>query len=267
VRWLRRIRGSSSELYSEFDRPPAWMYPWEIDGRRPNLLHEELPSVHETRREMIEAPVREALAEAGPGARALDLACSEGWFSHRLLEWGAESVVGIDVRSVNVRRAELVRDHLGTPADRLSFVRADVFDLRPEEIGSFDVVLMLGLVYHLEDPVGAVRVARSLTGSLCVIESQLNRQNEPIEHGWGATELTVAASGSFAVLIETDQESNPVASAGGGMSLIPNRAALEQMPRVAGFGEVEFAAARPGLNSQYVEGDRGIVLARRPTAG
>jgi len=38
---------------------------------------------------MIEGPVREALAAAGPEATALDLACCEGWFSHRLLEWGA----------------------------------------------------------------------------------------------------------------------------------------------------------------------------------
>jgi hypothetical protein len=106
-------RRSPGALQAELDRPDGWMYPWEIDGRTAVLMHPELPSVHETRREMIAETVKQALRDAGPGARALDIACSEGWFSQRLLEWGAETVLGVDVRESNVRRAELVRDHFG----------------------------------------------------------------------------------------------------------------------------------------------------------
>jgi 2-polyprenyl-3-methyl-5-hydroxy-6-metoxy-1,4-benzoquinol methylase len=68
------------------------------------ILTDELETVHSTRRELIEEPVRARLAEAGPGATALDLACNEGYFSQWLLEWGAARVVGIDIRDVHIRR-------------------------------------------------------------------------------------------------------------------------------------------------------------------
>ena len=120
-------------------------------------------SVHETRASIMEPIVREALAAVGPEATALDLACSEGWFAHRLLDWGAGRVLGIDIRPENIDRAELVRNHLGIAADRLRFKVADVFDLHPDRLGAFDVVLCLGLIYHLENPVGALRIAGALT--------------------------------------------------------------------------------------------------------
>ena len=96
----------------------------------PNLV-----PVHETRREIIEDVVRTALRGAGPEASALDLACNEGWFSQRLLDWGAKRVVGIDIRSDNIRRANLIRDHFRISPDRLVFEQADVLDLDPMRLG------------------------------------------------------------------------------------------------------------------------------------
>ena len=98
-----------------------------------------------------------ALEQAGPGATAIDLGCAEGWFAHRLLDWGAARVVALDLRAENIERARLVRHHLGVPAERLELIHADLLDSALEELGDFDVVLALSLVYHLEDPVGALR--------------------------------------------------------------------------------------------------------------
>jgi len=257
----RRARAREA-LERELEGIP-WMYPWEFDdGVTVPLLGPNLPWVHSTRAEMIEGPVREAFEQAGPDATALDLACCEGWFSHRLLEWGARRVVGVDVREQNIRRAELVRDHYGIEPERLSFRRADVFDVRPDELGTFDVVLVLGLVYHLEDPAGALRRARALTRSLCAIESQLTRQNEPIVYGAGSPDAFVETDASFAAVVETDADVNPLASVTGVMSLVPNRAALEMLARVAGFGDVRHLEAAPHHAPQYVRGDRGVVVAR-----
>ena len=251
------------ELEQQLRGEPRWMFPWVLGpGREAPLLGPNLPAVHRTRMELMERPVREALAAAGPHATALDLACCEGWFSQRLLEWGAERVVGVDLRELSIQRAELVRDHFGIPSDRLTLVRSDVFDLDLQALGQFDVVLVLGLVYHLEDPVGAVRRARALTRSLCVIESQLTRQDRPIVHGNGSPEGLFTADASFAAMVEPDAEHNQLASAPGILSLIPNRAAFEQMARVAGFKRVELARPRADHDRQYVRGDRAVLLAR-----
>jgi SAM-dependent methyltransferase len=240
------------------------MYAWALsDEIATPVLDPELPSIHQTRAELIERPVREAIARAGPQARALDLACNEGWFSHRLLEWGAAQVVAVDIRPENIRRAELIRDHFEIPKERLELIEADVYSLTPQELGSFDVVLLLGLVYHVEDPMGLIRRARALTRSLCAIESQLTRQEAPIVHGWGGSDSVEHAPGSLAVRVEHDSSANLLASAPGVLSLIPNRMALHQMARMAGFREVGFVNPAPHHNQQYVSGDRGVLLAWR----
>jgi SAM-dependent methyltransferase len=264
---LRRRRRNtlSPELEAELRSPLPWMYPWELTRDHAIRLEgSELPSVHNARRAMIEPVVREALAAAGPDATVLDLGCNEGWFAHRALEWGAAKVVGLDVRESNVRRARLIAEHFGL--ERLRFEQADVRTLDPARLGRFDVVLVLGLIYHLENPVGALRVARALTRGTVVVESQLTAHSEPIRLGWGTTGVFREAPGHWAAVLEPAEEQhddgNPLASFGGVVSLVPNRAALLEAMGVAGFTDVRMLDAPAGLNAQYVEGHRGIAVGR-----
>jgi tRNA (mo5U34)-methyltransferase len=153
---------------------------------------------------------------------------------------------------------------LGIAADRLQFELADVFDLRPERIGTFDVVLCLGLIYHLENPIGALRIARALTRGVCVVESQLVEPHEPLRHGWGTTDKLMTQEAAWAAYPEPAerQESSPTAAHGGVVSLIPNRAALIQAMHASGFERVECPVVPPTLNPQYVEGHRLVVVGR-----
>jgi hypothetical protein len=51
-----------------------------------------------------------------------------------------------------------------------------------------------------------------------------------------------------------------LASAGGVVSLIPNRAALELSMLAAGLKDVRFLVPQPGQNQQYLLGDRAIAV-------
>jgi hypothetical protein len=253
----------AAALMEEVEKPPAWMYPWQLDGGVVTpVLGPELPDIHRTRLALMEGAVRAALSAAGPNATVIDLACNEGWFSHRVLEWGASRVLGIDIRPQLIRRAELVRAHFEIPPERFELRCADVFDLNVSELGTFDVVLCLGLIYHLENPIGAMRLARALTRGVCVIESQLTRQEEAIVLGNGQSDLYEENLASFAARVETDWEGNMLASAGGVVSLTPNRAALLQGAAAAGFAELELVPPASGHNRQYVLGDRAVLIAR-----
>ena len=264
----RRRPRPSPELAGELRSDQPWMYPWEIGGEAPRLASPELPSVHATRSELIEPVVRQALANASRGATVLDLGCNEGWFAHRALEWGAARVVGVDVRETNIRRAELVREHFDIAPERLSFTRADVFELDPAELGVFDVVLVLGLVYHLENPIGALRAARALTRGTVLVESQLTAHEAPIQVGWGETGVFRPAAGHWAAILEPAadqaQDGNTLASFGGVLSLVPNRAALLEALEVVGYRDARMLDVPPHLNPQYVQGDRGIAVGRVP---
>jgi SAM-dependent methyltransferase len=253
----------SGELEAELRSPLPWMYPWRLTPDVAiTLERSELPSVHHTRREMIEPVVRAALQAAGPDATVLDLGCNEGWFAHRALDWGAARVVGVDVRESNIRRARLIAQHFGL--ENVEFHTMDVFGAA--RLGTFDVVLVLGLIYHLENPIGALRVARACTRGTAVVESQLTAHNEPIRLGWGETDVFREAPGHWASVVEpADQQAddgNPLASFGGVVSLVPNRAALLEAMAVAGFSGAEMLPAPPHLNAQYVQGHRGIAAGR-----
>jgi tRNA (mo5U34)-methyltransferase len=252
----------STELEAELRSGTPWMYPWQLTPEvETPLVGTGLPAVHATRRELIEPVARAALERGG---RALDIACHEGWFAHRLLEWGAREVVAVDIRDVNVRRARLLRDHFVLPADRLRIEQGDVYDLRPDDLGQFDVVLMLGLIYHLENPIGAIRTARALTRGVCLLETQLTRQDAPIRTGWGIPDQFSDEPASWAARFEApeEQDTQPLAAFGGVISLIPNREAVIQAMTVAGFAGVEQLEASTGHDPQYLSGDRGVFAGR-----
>ncbi len=67
-----------------------------------------------------------------------------------------------------------------------------------------------------------LRLARACTDRLCVVDTQLTRQVDPVVHGFGRTGQFHEAPASFAMQIEAGD--NPLASTGHVLSLIPNRA-------------------------------------------
>ena len=94
---------------------------------------------------------------------AVDVGCGVGYFSAYLQERGLR-VVATDGRAENV--AEAQRRLSG-----VTCVVCDVEDRALRQLGVFDVVLCVGLLYHLENPFAAVRNLHALTGRLLIVES------------------------------------------------------------------------------------------------
>jgi SAM-dependent methyltransferase len=79
--------------------------------------------------------------------RVLDLGCLEGLYSIELAKRGAE-VVGIEGREANIAKARFAKAALSL--DNVEFAQDDVRNLTSETYGEFDVILCLGLLYHLD---------------------------------------------------------------------------------------------------------------------
>ncbi|HEV2361866.1 MAG TPA: class I SAM-dependent methyltransferase [Acidimicrobiales bacterium] len=82
------------------------------------------------------------------GIRVLDLGSLEGGFAIELALHGAE-VVGIEGREGNTRRAQFAATSLGLDG-LCQFEQDDVRSLSVERHGKFDIVLSLGILYHLD---------------------------------------------------------------------------------------------------------------------
>jgi 2-polyprenyl-3-methyl-5-hydroxy-6-metoxy-1,4-benzoquinol methylase len=81
--------------------------------------------------------------------RVLDLACLEGMYAIEMARHGAEAV-GIEGREASIEKARFAKNVLGL--DRLQLLHDDVRNLNREKHGEFDVVLCLGILYHLDSP-------------------------------------------------------------------------------------------------------------------
>ncbi len=85
------------------------------------------------------------------GHRVLDLACNTGPWSLSAAEAGADFVLGVDGRDFHIEAANRRFAEAGIDRDRYRFEVGNVFDLSPDP--SFDIVLCLGLLYHVAKPV------------------------------------------------------------------------------------------------------------------
>ena len=81
--------------------------------------------------------------------RLLDLACHEGIYAIEFARHGA-NVLGIEGREAHIEKAMFVKNALSL--NNVDFVQDDVRNLSKDKYGSFDVVLCLGILYHLDVP-------------------------------------------------------------------------------------------------------------------
>lgn len=110
---------------------------------------------------------RLALPQDCSGMRVLDLGARDGYFSFELERRGAD-VLAVDYMPPGVTGFEIASKLVGS---RVPYLHENLYRLRPEVIGTFDLVLFLGLLYHLPDPVAALRLIRSLCRARMILET------------------------------------------------------------------------------------------------
>ncbi|PTM96154.1 TIGR04290 family methyltransferase [Mycoplana dimorpha] len=111
-------------------------------------------------------------AEALPldltGRTVLDIGCNAGFYSIEMKRRGADRVVGIDFDDVYLAQARFAAEMTG--AD-IEFRRLSVYDIAA--LGErFDIVLFMGVLYHLRHPLLALDLIREhAAGDLLVFQS------------------------------------------------------------------------------------------------
>jgi tRNA (mo5U34)-methyltransferase len=78
-------------------------------------------------------------------------------------------VVAADVAGCDRRGFDLAREALGSSVED---VRVNIHELDPDRIGTFDLVLCLGVIYHLRDPFGALQHVAAVTRGLLILETE-----------------------------------------------------------------------------------------------
>lgn len=102
------------------------------------------------------------------GMRVLDVAAAEGFFSFEAERRGASEVVAIDFDPRILRRFAICADALGS---KISPLQMSVYDLDPDALGTFDLVMCFGLLYHLRHPLLGLEKVAAMTGGMLLVQS------------------------------------------------------------------------------------------------
>ncbi len=114
------------------------------------------------------------------GRTVLDIGAWDGFFSFEAERRGAARVVAADYyawRGLGWGTGEgkagfkLARQSLDSRVEDLDI---DVMDLSPARVGTFDVVLCLGVLYHLRHPLLALERIASVTRELLILETAVD---------------------------------------------------------------------------------------------
>jgi tRNA (mo5U34)-methyltransferase len=99
------------------------------------------------------------LPEDLSGRRVLDIGARDGFFSFACEARGAQ-VVAVDYINKNKTGFALASE---LRHSKVEFLCKNIYHLSPDRIGQFDIILLLGVIYHLPDPCLALEIVRNLT--------------------------------------------------------------------------------------------------------
>jgi tRNA (mo5U34)-methyltransferase len=102
------------------------------------------------------------------GWQALDIGCNAGFYCFELARRGAR-VTGIDVNPHYLRQARWAARELGL-ADKVTFREMQVYDLARQE-DAYDLVLFMGVFYHLRYPMLGLDIVTSKVRRRLVFQS------------------------------------------------------------------------------------------------
>jgi SAM-dependent methyltransferase len=150
---------------------------------------------------------------------AVDVGCGLGHFAVFLRDLGFD-VLALDGRQENVNEAR-------RRSPDLEFRVVNAEDTGIQALGKFDLVLCLGLLYHLENPFVAVRNLFAMTGKVAILEGVCVPGDEPI----------------FAVRDESPTEDQGLRH----VALYPSESGLVKLLYCSGFSHVYRLRTRPAL--------------------
>jgi len=181
------------------------------------------------------------------GKSVLDIGCNAGFYSIEMKRRGAARVVGIDSDTTYLDQARFAAEVAGA---RIEFRELDVYQV-DQLREKFDVVLFMGVLYHLRHPLLALDLLwEHVVGDTLVFQSLMrgSRDVMNIDPDYPFSETAIFEKAEYPAMYFVEQKYSHDPT----NWWIPNRACAEAMLRSAGFeitahpeDEVYICARRP----------------------
>lgn len=214
---------TDGDIREAIARFPSWHYQFDLNGHLTPIADRKNINRQHQRRAYFFDPFVRMLGGSLAGKRVLDLGCNAGYWSLLAAQAGADFVLGIDGRQMCVDQSNFVFEVNGIDPRRYRFGVADIFETDLQELGTFDIVLCLGLLYHVSKPMELLQQMARVNSDLAIIDTRLSR----------------LPGASLEFLHEsTDVAANAVDQP---LVMIPSRTAVIQMAEQVGYRVVTVA--------------------------
>jgi tRNA (mo5U34)-methyltransferase len=164
------------------------------------------------------------------GWTALDIGCNAGYYSFELARRGAQ-VTGIDVDPHYLAQARWAAGEFGMQ-DVVTFREMQVYDLADEST-VFDLVLFMGVFYHLRYPLLGLDIVARHTGRMMVFQTMrmpgMEVYTDTLDHGIEERDALRNPGWPAMAFIEHRFANDPT------NWWIPNHAGIEAMHRSSGM--------------------------------
>lgn len=164
------------------------------------------------------------------GMSVLDIGCNAGFYSLEMKQRGADRVLGIDSDEAYLAQARFAASLLG---ERIEFRKLSVYRIA-ELKEKFDLVLFMGVLYHLRHPLLALDLLHAHAVRDLLVFQSMQRGSEdvdPLNDDYPFAEEDIFRNPAYPLMhfVERCYSHDPT------NWWIPNRACAEAMLRSAGF--------------------------------
>ena len=171
------------------------------------------------------------------GRTVLDIGCNAGFFAIKMKQRGAARVVGIDSDARYLAQARFAAEVMNVDIELRQLTVYEV----PRLGERFDLVLFMGVLYHLRHPLLALDLLHEhVVGDLLLFQSMLRGSSEagPVAPDYPFSETAVFDRADFPKMffLEKRYAGDPT------NWWVPNRACAEAMLRSSGFEVVQHPA-------------------------
>jgi tRNA (mo5U34)-methyltransferase len=173
----------------------------------------------------------DALPESMEGMSVLDIGCNAGFYSIEMKKRGAARVLGVDSDERYLDQARFACEVLGLEGIEFAILSVyDVAELRER----FDLVMFMGVLYHLRHPLLALDLIREHVAGDMLLFQSMHRGSKrlmQIERDYPFEETEIFHESAYPRLHFVEHEY----SRDWTNWWVPNRACSEAMLRAAGF--------------------------------
>lgn len=242
---------------SAFPGCPAggWQYPVDFgNGIVAPAYGDTQKLLHPWRRDVL---IRNLLGIYGDRLKdlsVLDLGSCEGGIALGLWEQGVRNITCVEGRAINVAKARFVNEVKGMG---LNIIHSDVTAFLQAAQESYDVVLFMGLLYHVLDPFLISGLVAKVTREVAVYETALAL---PTNITFANDKDYSPTPGGFFVRLDSKKSNTAGFS---DFELWPTKLALLYLLEAGGYTKVDELDYGPEPNEWYATGQRAMIFAHK----